>query len=77
MGMGKLSRVSQRVLVKYPPLFPVVRLGLLLFAIFSQKKKKETVRSAAQKIREGKGCSAKAGACRERKGEGRATAPRL
>lgn len=41
MVMGKLSRVSQRVLVKYPPLFPVVRLGLLLSAIFSQKKKRK------------------------------------
>lgn len=49
----------------YPPLFPIVRLGLLLFAIFSlekKKKKRETVRSATQKIKEGKGFSEKAGA---------------
>lgn len=47
----------------YPPLFPIVRLGLLLFAIFSlEKKKRETVRSATQKLREGKGFSEKAGA---------------
>lgn len=50
----------------YSPLFPMVRLGLLLFAVFSLEKEKgggragETARSATQKIREGKGFSAKA-----------------
>jgi len=62
----------------YPPLFPMVRLGLLLFTVFSlEEKKKETVRSAAQKIREGKGFSAKAGASSELKREGRTTVQSL
>lgn len=35
------GEIVSRILVKYPPLFPVVRLGLLLFAIFSLQKKKQ------------------------------------
>lgn len=47
----------------YPPLFPIVGLGLLLFAIFSLEKKKKKGKPLGQqlkKIKEGKGFSEKA-----------------
>lgn len=80
MVMRELSWVSQRILLMYSLRFPMVRLGLLLFAIFSLEKEKGGVGGGGERLGQQlkksgkeKGFSAKTEASSEWKEERRAT----